>query len=53
VYNPTLPRQDGPKLDASTHLDYRTRLGVAERQNLRWDLTSFGAASSRPTTRGT
>ena len=32
------PRDAGPKLDASTHLDYRTERGVAVGQNLRWDL---------------
>ena len=36
------PRADGPKLDASTHLDYRTERGVAVGQNLRWDLKDFG-----------
>jgi lipopolysaccharide assembly outer membrane protein LptD (OstA) len=36
------PRADGPKLDASTHLDYRTRRGVAVGQNLQWDLKDFG-----------
>lgn len=36
------PRQNGPKLDASTHLDYRTRRGVAVGQDMRWDLKDFG-----------
>jgi len=36
------PRATGPKLDASTHLDYRTRRGVGVGQNLRWDLKDKG-----------
>ena len=36
------PQADGPKLDASTHLDYRTKRGVAVGQNLRWDLKDLG-----------
>jgi hypothetical protein len=36
------PRQDGPKLDGSTHVDYRTERGVAVGQNLRWDLDELG-----------
>ena len=36
------PREAGPKLDASTHLDYRTERGVAVGQNLRWDLKDLG-----------
>lgn len=36
------PRQTGPKLDAATHLDYRTRRGVGVGQDLRWDLKQYG-----------
>lgn len=40
VYDP--PQGKGPKLDASTHVDYRTRRGAAVGQNLRWDLGDWG-----------
>ena len=36
------PHENGPKLDASTHLDYRTERGVAVGQNFRWDLKEWG-----------
>jgi lipopolysaccharide assembly outer membrane protein LptD (OstA) len=36
------PHGAGPKLDASTHLDYRTERGVAVGQNLRWNLEEWG-----------
>jgi lipopolysaccharide assembly outer membrane protein LptD (OstA) len=36
------PRNDGPSVDATTHLDYRTRRGVAVGQNVRWDLKDWG-----------
>jgi lipopolysaccharide export system protein LptA len=36
------PHGGGLKLDASTHLDYRTERGVAVGQNLRWDLKDWG-----------
>ncbi|MDR2849016.1 MAG: hypothetical protein LBW77_00475, partial [Verrucomicrobiota bacterium] len=36
------PNGAGPKLDASTHLDYRTKRGVAVGQNLSWDLKEAG-----------
>jgi lipopolysaccharide assembly outer membrane protein LptD (OstA) len=36
------PRDAGPTLDATTHLDYRTRRGVGVGQNLRWDLKEWG-----------
>jgi len=36
------PHGNGPSLDASTHLDYRSERGVAVGQNLRWDLKEWG-----------
>jgi lipopolysaccharide assembly outer membrane protein LptD (OstA) len=36
------PRANGPSLDGSTHLDYRTERGVAVGENLRWDLKEWG-----------
>ena len=36
------PREAGPSLDASTHLDYRTKRGVAVGQNFSWDLKDLG-----------
>ena len=36
------PGAAGPTLDASTHVDYRTKRGMAVGQNLRWDLKDFG-----------
>ena len=36
------PHGAGPKLDATTHLDYRTERGVAVGQDFRWDLKEFG-----------
>lgn len=36
------PHDAGPKLDATTHLDYRTKRGVAVGQNFRWDLKDLG-----------
>lgn len=36
------PHEAGPKLDGTTHLDYRTLRGVAVGQNLRWDLKERG-----------
>jgi lipopolysaccharide export system protein LptA len=38
----TSERESGPKLDGVTHLDYRTKRGVAVGQNLRWDLKRWG-----------
>ncbi len=36
------PHGKGPRLDASTHVDYRTKRGVAVGQNFRWDLEDLG-----------
>ncbi len=36
------PHENGPKLDGTTRLDYRTKRGVAVGQNLRWDLKEYG-----------
>ena len=36
------PHADGPKLDASTHVDYRSKRGAAVGENLRWDLKEWG-----------
>ncbi|MDD4016866.1 MAG: LptA/OstA family protein [Kiritimatiellae bacterium] len=36
------PHGKGPKLDATTHVDYRTRRGVAVGQNVYWDLKEAG-----------
>ena len=36
------PHESGPKLDATTHLDYRTERGVAVGQDFRWDLKEWG-----------
>ena len=36
------PKDTGPKVSGSTHLDYRTRRGVGFGQNVRWDLKEFG-----------
>ena len=36
------PRQAGPSADGATHLDYRTRRGVAVGQDFMWDLKDFG-----------
>ncbi len=38
----TSERESGPKLDGVTHLDYRTKRGVAVGQNLRWDIKRWG-----------
>lgn len=40
IYEP--PGGRGPKLDGSTHVDYRTRRGVAVGQNVSWDLKEWG-----------
>jgi lipopolysaccharide export system protein LptA len=36
------PQANGPKLDAKTHLDYRTERGVAVGQDFSWDLKDLG-----------
>ena len=36
------PHAAGPSLDAQTHLDYRTKRGVAVGQNFSWDLKDWG-----------
>ena len=36
------PRENGPMLYGSTHLDLRTRRGVAVGQNVTWDLREWG-----------
>ena len=36
------PREAGPSMDGATHLDYRTRRGVAVGQDISWDLKDKG-----------
>ena len=36
------PHETGPRLDAATHLDYRTRRGTAVGQDLVWNLKEWG-----------
>ncbi len=36
------PREAGPSLDGSTHVDYRTERGAAVGQDLHWDLKDWG-----------
>ena len=36
------PHQNGPSLDASTHVDYRTERGVGVGQDFRWNLKDYG-----------
>ncbi len=36
------PRADGPSLEGKTHLDYRTKRGVAVGQDVSWNLKDYG-----------
>lgn len=36
------PRENGARLSGSTHVDYRTRRGIAAGQNFNWDLKELG-----------